>query len=278
MARTLRPGDLDEDRHERSKRLEWFDLESVQNTKVLVVGCGAIGNETVKNLILAGFKKITLVDMDHVVRSNLNRCIFFDDEDADRKRFKAEAVVEKAKKLEKNLKIDFKTEMIQDLPDDFIPSFDLVLGCLDNVAARLHLNAHCYMHGIPYIDAATLGFVGKVQVVLPPETPCLECGMNKTHLKIMGDRFSCTGNDMTYHEPKLAAEITTTSIVSAIQTRESIKIVLGLQSDLVQNVFYYDGMRNVSDVLELGENPECPHHMRENNVAKEGRRSSVRQG
>jgi molybdopterin/thiamine biosynthesis adenylyltransferase len=194
MARTLRPGDLDEDRHERSKRLEWFDLESVQNTKVLVVGCGAIGNETVKNLILAGFKKITLVDMDHVVRSNLNRCIFFDDEDADRKRFKAEAVVEKAKKLEKNLKIDFKTEMIQDLPDDFIPSFDLVLGCLDNVAARLHLNAHCYMHGIPYIDAATLGFVGKVQVVLPPETPCLECGMNKTHLKIMGDRFSCTGD------------------------------------------------------------------------------------
>jgi len=68
MARTLRPGYLDEDKHERSKRLEWFDLDKIQNTKVLVVGCGAIGNETVKNLILAGFKKITLVDMDRVLR------------------------------------------------------------------------------------------------------------------------------------------------------------------------------------------------------------------
>ena len=90
MARTLRPGYLDEDKHERSKRLDWFNLEKIQDAKVLVVGCGAIGNETVKNLILAGFRKIVLVDMDHVVHSNLNRCVFFDDEDAERKRLKAE--------------------------------------------------------------------------------------------------------------------------------------------------------------------------------------------
>lgn len=263
MARTLRPGHLDEDRHERSKRLDWFNLEKIQEAKVLVVGCGAIGNETVKNLILAGFRKITLVDMDHVVRSNLNRCVFFEDEDAEKKRLKAEVVAEKARRMEKDLEIQYRTETIQELPEDFISSFDIVLGCLDNVATRLHLNAHCYYEGIPYIDAATLGFIGKVQVVLPPETPCFECAVNKTHLKIMGDRFSCTGVETTYHEPKLAAEITTTSVVSAIQTRESIKIVLGLKPDLVHNVFYYDGMKNVSDVLELSLNPECPHHMHE---------------
>jgi molybdopterin/thiamine biosynthesis adenylyltransferase len=273
MANTLRPGYLDEDKHERSKRLDWFNLEKMQKAKVLVVGCGAIGNETVKNLILAGFRKITLVDMDHVVRSNLNRCMFFDDEDAERKRPKAEVVAEKAKRMERSLDIDYRTEMIQDLPEDFISSFDIVLGCLDNVAARLHLNAHCYYKGIPYIDAATLGFIGKVQVVLPPETPCFECAVNKTHLKIMGDRFSCTGVDTTYHEPKLAAEITTTSVVSAIQTRESIKIVLGRESDIVQNVFYYDGMRNISDVLEIGMNPGCPHHMHESKSPRAGRRS-----
>ncbi len=273
MARTLRPGYLDEDKHERSKRLDWFDLDKVRDAKVLVVGCGAIGNETVKNLILAGFRRIMLVDMDRVVRSNLNRCVFFNDNDAERKRLKAEVVAEKAGRLEKNLEIEYRTEMIQDLPEEFISSFDIVLGCLDNVAARLHLNAHCYYNGIPYIDAATLGFIGKVQVVLPPETPCFECAVNKTHLKIMGDRFSCTGVDTTYHEPKLAAEITTTSIVSAIQTRESLKIVLGRESELLHNVFYYDGMKNISDVLELSRNPECPHHMHERKSPTAGRRS-----
>ncbi|UCD92661.1 MAG: ThiF family adenylyltransferase [Methanobacteriota archaeon] len=260
MAETVRPGYLDEDKYERSKRLEWFDLEKVRNTRVLVVGGGAIGNETVKNLILAGFKKITLVDMDRVVRSNLNRCMFFDEDDAERNRLKAKAIAEKAKRLDKDVDIDIRTEMIQNLPEDFIPSYDLVLGCLDNVAARLHLNAHCYRHGIPYVDAATQGFVGKVQVVLPQETPCLECGMNKTHVKVMEERFSCTGEDVTFHIPKLAAEITTTSVVSAIQTRESIKVVLGLEKELIRNVFYYDGMRNVSEILELNRNPECTHH------------------
>ncbi|MFQ5884488.1 MAG: ThiF family adenylyltransferase, partial [Thermoplasmata archaeon] len=238
MVKTLRPGYLDEDKHERSKRLGWFDIEKIQDTKVLVVGCGAIGNESVKNLILAGFKKITIVDMDRVVRSNLNRCIFFDDEDAKRRRLKAKAIVEKARKLDKKVEIDCRTKMIQELPEDFIPSYDLVLGCLDNVAARLHLNAHCYRHGIPYVDAATQGFVGKVQVVLPQETPCLECGMNQTHVKIMEERFSCTGEDVIFHVPKLAAEITTTSVVSAIQTRESIKVVLGMEKELIRNVFY----------------------------------------
>jgi molybdopterin/thiamine biosynthesis adenylyltransferase len=262
MEESIRPGFVDEDKYERSQRLGWFDLDKIQSTKVLVVGGGAIGNETVKNLILAGFKKIMLVDMDYVVRSNLNRCIFFDEEDARSKRSKAKAIVEKARKLEGDLEIDYRTEMIQDLPEDFIASYDLVLGCLDNVAARLHLNAHCYRYRIPYIDAATLGFVGKVQVILPPETPCLECGMNRTHVKIMEERFSCTGEDIVFHEPKLAAEITTTSVVSAIQTRESIKVVLGRESDMVRNVFYYDGMRNVSEVLELDRNPECLHHSR----------------
>ncbi|MCK4443364.1 MAG: ThiF family adenylyltransferase [Thermoplasmata archaeon] len=273
MARTVRPGYLDEDKFERSKRMDWFDLEKIQEAKVLVVGCGAIGNETVKNLILAGFRRIMLVDMDHVVRSNLNRCIFFNDDDAENRRLKAEVVAEKAEKMEKDLEIEYRTEMIEELHEDFIGSYDIVLGCLDNVSARLHLNAHCYFRGIPYVDAATLGFIGKVQVVLPPETPCFECGVNKTHLKIMEDRFSCTGVETTYHEPKLAAEITTTSIVSAVQTREAIKIVLGLEPDLVRNVFYYDGMRNVSEILEMDRNPECPHHVHETKAVKPNRRS-----
>jgi molybdopterin/thiamine biosynthesis adenylyltransferase len=257
----IRADMLNEDKYERTKRIPFLDLEKVQDAKVLMVGVGAIGNEVAKNLILSGFRNISIIDMDYIVRSNLNRCLFFTDIDADKKRLKAEVVAEKMKQMEPDLNLEFYTKKIEEMPEDFIPSHNVVLGCLDNVGARLHLNAHSYYNNVPYIDAATLGLVGKVQVVVPPETSCLECGMNRTHMKIMEKRFSCTGTDITFFEQKMPAEITTTAIVAAIQVREALKVVSGHKDKTVRNLFYYDGKRNVSEELEIDINPDCPHHM-----------------
>ena len=259
-APVLRAGYIDADRFERSKRIGWFDLQAIRRQNVLVVGAGALGNEVAKNLVLSGFSRISLVDMDRVVYSNLNRCIFFSEEDSRRKRFKAAVVARKAMRLDPGARITPHCRRIEELPDGFIPGHSLVLGCLDNIAARLHLNAHTYTRGIPYIDGATLGTVGKVMVVIPPETPCLECGMNRTHMKILEKRFSCTGRDVTFFDPKLAAEITTTSVIAAIQVREALKLACGRRDLSVRNMFYYDAGRNVSDVLQVDLNPGCPHH------------------
>jgi molybdopterin/thiamine biosynthesis adenylyltransferase len=257
----LRADRLNEDRWDRTKRMGFLDVDKIQKAKILMVGVGAIGNEVAKNLILEGFRNISIIDMDYIVRSNLNRCLFFTDLDADKKRLKAEVVAEKMKLMDPEIKVAYYTKKIEEMPEEFIPSHDVVLGCLDNVGARLHLNAHSYYKNIPYIDAATLGLVGKVQVVLPPETSCLECGMNKTHMKILEKRFSCTGTDITFFEQKMPAEITTTAIVSAIQVREATKIVSGHRETCIKNLFYYDGKRNVADELEIEINPDCPHHM-----------------
>ena len=256
----LRADRLNEDKYERTKRIPFLDIDKIQNARILMVGCGAIGNEVAKNLVLAGFRNLSIIDMDYIVRSNLNRCLFFTDLDADKKRLKAEVIAEKIKQMDSEVKVEHYSKKIEDMPEDFIPSHNVVLGCLDNVGARLHLNAHSYYNKIPYIDAATLGLVGKVQVVIPPETSCLECGMNKTHMKIMEKRFSCTGTDITFFEQKMPAEITTTAIVSAIQVRETLKIVSGHGDKTIRNLFYYDGKRNVSDELEIDINPDCPHH------------------
>lgn len=257
----LKADSLNNDRYERSKRLGWFSLEKVRKVKTLVVGAGALGNEVCKNLALSGFGNITIVDMDYIVTSNLNRCIFFSEKDAEKKRYKAKVIAQKLKKIEPNVKVKAFVKKIQDLPDDFIPSHDIVLGCLDNILARLHVNAHCYAHGIPYIDGATDGLKGKVQVIIPPETSCLECGMNKTHKKISNLRFSCTGKNVMVFERKIAADINTTSIISAIQVQEALKIVHG-RENIIKNIFYYDGERNEAKVLELPINPKCMHHER----------------
>lgn len=255
----IKVGSIDEDKYSRLRLYQWFDIEKVRKEKVLVVGAGALGNEVCKNLLLSGYRKISIVDMDKIVKSNLNRCIFFNDRDAEEERYKAEVIAEKMKKLERDAEISFFIERIEELPENFIPSHNLVLGCVDNVATRLHVNAHCYHHRIPYIDGATQGQIGKVQVVVPPITSCLECGMNATHAKILYRRQSCTGKDITYFEPKLAADVNTTSIIAAFQVQEALKITHGMPN-YVKNIFYYDGSKNFFSVFELPINPKCPNH------------------
>lgn len=250
----------DDDKFERSKRIKQLDLNRIHNANVLLIGAGALGNEVGKNLVLSGYRNITVVDMDHIVKSNLNRCVYFSEDDAEKKRKKAEVLAKKLNMNDNNVNAKYQIVKIQDLPEKFIASFDIVFGCVDNIAARLHINAHCYAHNIPYIDGGTDGLIGRVRVVIPPSTSCIECGMNDTHAKILEKRFSCTGSETTFYEEKLAGEITTTSVIAAIQVREALKICSGIDSGLKNRIFYYDGLRCISEMLEIPINPECQHH------------------
>ncbi len=257
----IRAGDEDGDRWDRSRRIRWLDMERVQAGRYLVLGAGALGNEAIKDLVLAGARNITLVDMDHVVRSNLNRCVLFREGDSAGKRWKAEVVAERASDLDPEVRVRAVVGRIEQLEDREWKEHDVVLGCLDNIAARLHANAHAYYRGTPYIDGGTDGFAGRVQVIVPPSTPCLQCGLNKSHYKVMEKRYSCTGSEITYFRPSMAAEITTTSIVAAVQVREALKIVCGRKDAVIRNVVHYNGVRNSWDELEMSIEPSCPLHV-----------------
>jgi molybdopterin/thiamine biosynthesis adenylyltransferase len=260
MEEPLRIGAQDDEVFDRSRRIGWLDLESVSNARVMMVGAGALGNEVGKNLALSGFRRLTIVDMDHVVGSNLNRCLFFTREDARMGAKKAEVVAQGISKLSTVAEPIALNTRIEDVPDSVLREQSLILGCLDNIQARLHVNSHAYSLGKVYVDGGMEGFIGRVTVVKPPNGACIQCGMNRSHAKVAEMRFSCTGKDVVFHEPRLAAEITTTSVISAIMVREALKIVSGRPEMSLSNSFYYDGQRNVSEEIEIPLDPSCPAH------------------
>ncbi len=246
------------DRWDRSRRVGWLDVDSVLRSHCLVVGAGALGNETVKNLVLSGVGKVTLVDMDHVELSNLNRCLFFSDVDASGRVAKAGVVAQGAMRLSPHCEILPLVSRIEDTDLEW-GMFDVVFGCLDNIKARLHLNSYSRHHGIPYVDAGTDGSRGKLQVVLR-EGPCLQCSMNRSHYQVLERRFSCTGEDFSYYEPPMAAEVTTTATMAAMQVKEGLKIISNKEDGCIRDVMFYDALRNETLVLELEIDEDCPNH------------------
>lgn len=258
MTELIRPGTRDQDRHDRTRLIHWVDLNRIDSAKVLVVGAGALGNEAVKDLALFGFRFVDVMDMDHVVRSNLSRCVLFREGDQSSGKGKAALVAERARELDPDIQIRAIEGKVQSLGPEEMKGYDVILGCLDNVAARLHLNANSYHARVPYVDGGTDGFRGRVQAVVPPSTPCLQCGMNRSHFKVMERRFSCTGQDTIYYQPKMAAEITTTSIIAAVQVREAVKILSGRTA--MAHVMHYDGVAGTSEVFSLDIDPSCPNH------------------
>lgn len=53
------------------------EIDKLIHSKILLVGCGGIGCELIKNIIKIGFLHIVLIDNDYIELSNLNRQFYF---------------------------------------------------------------------------------------------------------------------------------------------------------------------------------------------------------
>ncbi|MFH1106468.1 MAG: ThiF family adenylyltransferase, partial [Candidatus Micrarchaeota archaeon] len=243
------------------KRVGNWMQSSLEDASVLVVGAGALGNEAVKLLLQLGVSKITLADHDTVATANLNRCVFFTPEDAEKGRFKAEAVKERALDAFPLSRIITYVRKIEEFQEDFFSGFDAAFSCLDNLNARLHLNAHCYGK-FPVIDGGTFGFQGKVQVVKGGSS-CLECSLSKVDYRLLWKKYSCVGDFLDVLDPKMPALSTTTSFIASLQVNEFLKLQmpsLGAGEGLAGRFLLYDGLMNSFSVFSVPRRRDCPAH------------------
>ncbi|MEK6842855.1 MAG: ThiF family adenylyltransferase [Candidatus Micrarchaeota archaeon] len=252
---------IDDDLLDRQKRISNWEQGPISKSNVLVVGAGALGNEVVKSLLQLGVENITLVDYDHVVLANLNRCVFFSVEDAKNKALKAEILSEKGMQLFPSAKIVPIIKKVEELDENFFAKFDVAFSCLDNLNARLHLNANCYGK-TPLIDGGTTGFLGKVQVV-SGESSCIECAISRRDYKHLWEKYSCVGEVLNFIDPKMPALSTTNSIIAALQVNEFLKLrmdSLKTENNLVGKYLLFDGRRNEFKIFEVEKRKDCPVH------------------
>ena len=253
--------DLSESRYDRAERITWWDQSKLLNSKVLVVGAGALGNEIVKNLCMLGIGEVHVVDMDSIEHSNLARCVFF--RELDEGLNKAEVLVQKAGEVNPDSRLFGYPLKVQELGSGFLQGFDLVLGALDNREARLWVNAAARRLGITWIDGAIEGIQGLVRT-FPSDGPCYECTLGEVDWKILSHRKSCSLlSPEAIISGKTPTNTTTASIIAGVQTQEAVKILVGREDLSVLNgkTWHYLGESMMTFTSEITADEYCNAHV-----------------
>lgn len=254
---------------DRAKLISWWSQDVVSASKILVIGAGATGNETLKNLALLGVGSMFICDMDTVSTSNLSRTVLFGKDDVGK--FKAQLAAERVKQMSNNpnCKVDyFIGDIVNKLGHGVFRRFGVVLGCLDNMLTRSNVNRRCCLFEKPYMDAGISELGLSLNVHHYPESSCLECGMDAkdiAHERMV--RYSCdVFKKRAVQEGHAATVLISTAIVSALQVQEAIKALHqknGLELELpIQygQKYYYQGMNHLFLQMKVPFKDDCSAH------------------
>ena len=235
-----------------------FDQQRVFAARIMVVGCGALGNEVLKNLVLLGVEHIVVVDFDVVEAGNLSRSILFSKSDSDQHRLKVEVVAERLRTI--NPAVEIVTvcgDIAYDVGLGLLRRQDVVIGCVDSRWARYCINRLCMRAGIPWVDGGIGELEGTSRVFVPGKN-CYACNLGPKGLEELAKRMPCAGVIRRHEE---IGEMPTTSIVAsvigAVQVQEALKLIHGDMlakgelTSLCGKMFYYDGQHLTTKLVDF---------------------------
>ena len=250
--------------------IKCFEQQRVSAARIMVVGCGALGNEVLKNLVLLGVEHLVVVDFDIVEMGNLSRSILFLPSDAEQKRLKVEVAAERLKAI--NSAVEVKTicgDVAYDVGLGLICQQDVVIGCVDNRWARYCINRLCMRAGIPWVDGGIEELEGTARVFMPGEN-CYACSLGPEGLKDLARRMPCSGI-IRRHEAAGSAPTTSVvaSVIGAVQVQEAMKLLhkevleSGELTSLCGKMFYYDGQHLTTKLVDFkAYDDDCAVHDR----------------
>ena len=149
--------------------LSWFKQERLERANVMVVGCGALGNEVLKNLALFGVGHLVVVDFDTIEPSNLTRSILFSQAHGRSPSPQGNRNGQTYPRVNPSIQVlPLECDICHDIGLGLLRQMDVVVGCVDNRWARYCLNRLCMRVGVPWVDGGIDGLEGTARAILCP--------------------------------------------------------------------------------------------------------------
>jgi len=216
--------------------------ERLLNSRVTVIGCGALGAMQIETLARAGVGHLRVVDRDFVEESNLQRQIMFEEQDVADKLPKAIAVEQRVRRINSDIDIEaIVADVNYTNVEEIIEPSDLVIDGTDNFETRFLLNDACVKHSKPWIYGAAVGAYGLTITIRPYMTPCLRC---------IFETMPPPGTSPTCDTAGVILPII--SMIASIQATEAIKILTGQFEKLHGSIVHIDVWENLYNKMKLG--------------------------
>ncbi len=237
-------------RYSRHILLDEIGIEGQQRisaSHALVIGAGGLGSPVALYLGTAGVGHITIVDIDTVDLTNLQRQIAH-----------TLARIGQAKALSAQAAIASINPDVQVTPiiaradaallDKLVAQADVVLDCCDNFATRQAINAACVQHRKPLVSGAAIRFDGQLCVydTRDADSPCYACifppsaAFEETRCATMGVFAPLVG------------------IMGSMQAAEALKLLSGVGRSLTGRLLMLDGRAMEFTEVRLARQSNCP--------------------
>ena len=211
--------------------------KKLMNATVAVVGLGGLGCPVSQSLVTAGIGKLVLIDGDIVELSNLHRQPLHGSDDVGKK---------KVKSAEESLsKINSVTiiKIVDDYLDeqnglDIIRNCDVVIDATDNIETRQLIDRLSKETNVPMVYGGLYRWEGQVAVLNVDGSP----GYKELFPEPPSGGDTCADAGVLGMLP---------NIIGNIQALEAVKLILGIESNLVGKLLIYDGMSHSTQIIQL---------------------------
>jgi len=221
--------------------------EKLLNSSVLIAGCGALGSVIANSIVRAGIGRVRIIDRDFIELDNLPRQVLFDEEDIKKGLPKAIAAAEKLRLINSGIRIEpFVADLTSENIEELIRDVDIVLDGTDNFETRFLINNACVKHGKPWVYGGVVSTNGMSAVIIPGETPCLQCYIGG--IPAPGTTPTCD---------TVGVLGTIVNIIASVEVTEALKILTGNMESLLRKLVYIDPWNGQWKLYDISKGKRC---------------------
>lgn len=221
--------------------------KALRNAKVLIIGAGGLGAPVLQYLGAAGIGTIGVIDDDTVENANLQRQVIHKDASIGMpKVFSAKQEIE-AQNPFVTVR-PYHRRMTEDIADELIADYDLVLDGSDNFETRYLVNRACVNAGKPLISGALSQWEGQLSVFHPAKgAPCYQCIFPQAPAPHLAP--SCAEAGVIGPLP---------GVIGSMMAAEAIKLITGAGAPLCGQMLIYDALYGENRTIGLSRRADCP--------------------
>ena len=211
--------------------------KKLMNTTIAIVGVGGLGCPVAQSLVTAGIGKLVLIDGDDVELSNLHRQPLHGADDIGKKK------VNSAKESLNKINSETTIKIVDDYLDeqnglDLLKNCDVIIDATDNIETRQLIDRFSKETNVPMVYGGLYRWEGQVAVLNVDGSP----GYRELFPDPPSGGDTCADAGVLGMLP---------GVIGNIQALEAVKLIVGIEPNLIGKLLIYDGMNHSTQIIQL---------------------------